>query len=480
MQSGENELPQNLQWGSGNFDKTKVAKRLQGVEYASDAFRFVRPPDLDKVNRDFLRATETEKISNEIPIGPYTVVIGKDPGNKHPTNCDNVFVGQITAPDSSLQTLIVVTDGAGHRPGAFEASQEVSQNFGRLYTQALLGKKTPAEALVTAVDESHKLLMSAFAENRAAWKEDDSITRFDSLNTTVTAIVLEETGAYHVVNVGNSPVFEVGPDAMTRLTRDDGLVGMMVDQGMIAPDDWYDHGARNVLLNMLGPSKEAKHDIKVKDVRQGNLPVGGQMLITTDWIQEIKRDYELTWVREHINSDTPQKYVARRLIDAAQSFPNSDNVALVLLRRMKSPAEIPISYTLPYRQGEGVVGPSSRIHNDQQISTNWYFVDIDHERNTVNLLHELDSKRMQRAEIPLALFRVLQIPPGQVKVMTSDMNESEQGWMIVSMIYEGDKHDMSAMLHRTQIMLERPDPVDPEKTETKYVLLETLAALNLQ
>jgi protein phosphatase len=109
-----------------------------------------------------------------------------------------------------------------------------------------LDVETPEEGLVAALQGA---VDTASAGIRAAIAEDPER---QGMGTTLTALLLARTGAcLALAHVGDSRAYLLRGGTMTQLTRDDTFVQMLVDEGVISPEEAHSHPRRAVVTRAL-------------------------------------------------------------------------------------------------------------------------------------------------------------------------------------------------------------------------------------
>ncbi len=139
--------------------------------------------------------------------------------------------------------LAVVADGMGGHEGGQEASRLAVEAIQETYADGLV---TDPQALLTAgFLEAHQRIQSYAITH----------TKLRGMGTTATAAVLVADRLYYA-HVGDSRLYRVNKEEITRLTHDHSYVGRLVENGVITPEEAEAHPQRNILTAALGAGAE--------------------------------------------------------------------------------------------------------------------------------------------------------------------------------------------------------------------------------
>jgi protein phosphatase len=128
-----------------------------------------------------------------------------------------------------------------------------------------------------------------------------------------------------VAHAGDSRAYLLRDGRLERITSDHTLVQMLVDGGVLSPEDAREHPRRHVVTNVLGgPRRGVNVEIKRREIADGDV-----LLLCTDGLTEALDEPEIA--RLLGQSDDPER-AAHDLIDAALSGDANDNITVVLAR----------------------------------------------------------------------------------------------------------------------------------------------------
>jgi protein phosphatase len=224
-----------------------------------------------------------------------------DVGRARSINQDSYLVGD---------SLFVVADGlGGHRAGEV-ASLTAVEAMKAVFTEPSLG------SLIDAVQ----------AANRAVKEKADDDPDLHGMATTVTAAALvmaEDEERLAVINVGDSRAYLLQRGELTQLSEDHSLVGELVREGMLTPEEAQVHPQRSVITRAIGLDPDVEID------SWQLLPYrGDRVLLCSDGLtNEVTDDAIAHVLREQLDPNV----AARELIDQANEHGGHDNITVVIV-----------------------------------------------------------------------------------------------------------------------------------------------------
>ena len=225
-----------------------------------------------------------------------------DTGRVRQNNEDNLLVSE---------RLFAVADGmGGHSAG--EVASQVAIDALRT---AFNGDPT-LDGLVGAVVRANQAVVVKAGED----------PEYNGMGTTLTAVALvpgADGEELVVVNVGDSRTYLLRQGELNQLTDDDSLVGQLVRDGRLHPDDARRHPQRNIITKALG--LEGSVDVDPLQL----IPVAGErLLLCSDGLSDEVHEDEIASILRQ-NSD-PQN-AARALVELANERGGGDNVTVVVI-----------------------------------------------------------------------------------------------------------------------------------------------------
>ncbi|RKN39337.1 PP2C family protein-serine/threonine phosphatase [Micromonospora endolithica] len=206
--------------------------------------------------------------------------------------------------------LVAVADGMGGMAAGDLASAIAIEAVGPLDVE------TPEDALVAALQGA---IHQATARIRQAVAEDPER---QGMGTTLTALLFARTGScLALAHVGDSRAYLFRGGVLKQVTRDDTFVQMLVDQGVITPDQASSHPRRAVVTQALQGEK-------VDPTYATMVPrAGDRWLLCSDGLSNVVRPDTLTEVlAEHPDAGE----CVRRLIDLALRAGGPDNITVAV------------------------------------------------------------------------------------------------------------------------------------------------------
>jgi len=224
--------------------------------------------------------------------------------------------------------LLVVADGMGGAAAGERASTlaiESIESFaldtlkwffhrGRAEEGALLGE------LRQAVERA----------DRSVFREADADHKLAGMGTTLTLAYTVGADLY-IAHVGDSRAYLSRGGELAQVTSDHTLVQMLVDQGVIRPEDAKHHARRNVVTNVIGgPQEGVQAEIHKLAIGEGDI-----LLLCSDGLTEAVKDRDIAAV---LSGAEPPEAMARSLVDLALKNGGPDNVTVIVGRYGTLPA----------------------------------------------------------------------------------------------------------------------------------------------
>jgi len=208
--------------------------------------------------------------------------------------------------------LAVIADGMGGYEGGQEASRLAVETVRQVYD--LASNSDPQQALVAAFYAAHANIQRYAMEH----------TQLQGMGTTCTALSIVGRQLFFA-HVGDSRLYLIRPDSVSRLTRDHSYVGRLVESGIVRLEDAETHPQRHILTAALGSGREVLPDMPEHPLA---LQDGDALVLCTDGLWSLVGDKELALT---VRSGTPAEACAA-LVKAALERGGPDNITLLVLR----------------------------------------------------------------------------------------------------------------------------------------------------
>jgi PPM family protein phosphatase len=208
--------------------------------------------------------------------------------------------------------LAIVADGMGGYEGGEHASRLAVETMCQVYRDS---PEDPQTALLVGIQTAHQLIQKQAREH----------AELSRMGTTCTAISLTGDKLYFA-HVGDSRLYLVRNQQLTRLTNDHSRVHEMVQAGILKPQDAENHPERNVLSRALGAGGESmRADIPDEPVA---LKPGDTLLLCSDGLWGVVGDEGLLEALKQLSPRDACKELVRR----ARECGAPDNITLQVLR----------------------------------------------------------------------------------------------------------------------------------------------------
>ncbi|WP_430780075.1 PP2C family protein-serine/threonine phosphatase [Actinoplanes sp. G11-F43] len=204
--------------------------------------------------------------------------------------------------------LLVVADGMGGMAAGDLAS--------RITIEAMVSLDTRIESehQMDALHQALELANGRIAEQVAA---DPSL---QGMGTTLTAVLFNGERAA-MAHVGDSRAYLLRDGRLNQLTKDDTYVQMLVDQGLIKPEEAAVHPRRAVVTRVLQGEPVTPAYVIVEPQR------GDRWLLCSDGLTGVVADPVL---EEELRTVADPKSCAERLIDLALRGGGPDNITVIV------------------------------------------------------------------------------------------------------------------------------------------------------
>ena len=208
--------------------------------------------------------------------------------------------------------LAIVADGMGGYEGGQEASRLAVETVRSIYDNAFDGD--PQESLVAAIAAAHQNIQRYAIEH----------PELSGMGTTCTALAIVGPRLYFA-HVGDSRLYLIRGDKVSRLTRDHSYVGRLVESGIVRSEDAESHPQRHILTAALGSGRDVEPDVPQQP---GSVEIGDTLILCTDGLWSLVGELELAQVAQ---SNSPAACCVK-LVNLALERGGADNITLLVLR----------------------------------------------------------------------------------------------------------------------------------------------------
>lgn len=220
---------------------------------------------------------------------------------------------------SDTADLAVVADGAGGHKGGAAASATAVNTLKGVWERELsagVPAEKAAEILTDALKQAHQAIL------------DQGNGNAELCGKSAIVVVYLHGGQYTVLNAGDCRAYLSTAEGWKQLTRDDSLLQLELEQGMVSPEEAIDHPDQSVLTQALGG-----HSVPKPHVVLGEYTAENDFLLCCDglWNQLPPGWHNTPWCTKPTNEAH-----ADRLLDMADQAveakgAKSDNVSAIWL-----------------------------------------------------------------------------------------------------------------------------------------------------
>jgi protein phosphatase len=237
-----------------------------------------------------------------------------DVGRQRSNNEDSFLYWE---PDSDADFLLkgrlaVVADGMGGYEGGQEASRLAVETVRSVYDNAFGGN--PQDTLIGALEAAHQNIQR-FAQGHP---------QFYGMGTTCTALAIVGR-QLSFAHVGDSRLYLIRGESISRLTRDHSYVGRLVETGIVRSEDAESHPQRHILTAALGSGRDVTPHIPE---HPNLLEEGDILLLCTDGLWGVVGDPNLARVVQ----TNPPAEACQKLVNMALERGGPDNITVLVLR----------------------------------------------------------------------------------------------------------------------------------------------------
>ncbi len=223
-------------------------------------------------------------------------------------------------------TLCVVCDGMGGHANGQDASRAATQAIQETFDTAPDGS-AGRELLRVGITLGHQRIRAlplAPGEARSG--------------STVVAVLITPHGA-EIAHVGDSRVYALGRGQIVQVTRDHSMVQLMVDAGMIKPEEAATHPDANKIMRALGIAPSVEVELRPEPLAFGP---GDVFVLASDGLTDLVSDAEILAIAGQL----PLEQAAGQLVDLANARGGHDNIT-VLLARTREPSLVASARVAP-------------------------------------------------------------------------------------------------------------------------------------
>ena len=158
--------------------------------------------------------------------------------------------------------------------------------------------------------------------NAAIWDKAQSDPALRGMGTTCTLVLVDEDRV-HIAHVGDSRAYRLRDGQLEQLTEDHTLVGRMVQEGRLSPEEAQHHPQRSIITRALGVDEDVQVDLETVELSEGD-----RLLLCSDGLSSMVDDGSIESV---LASESDPLRAADQLIDVANEAGGDDNITVVVI-----------------------------------------------------------------------------------------------------------------------------------------------------
>ncbi len=224
--------------------------------------------------------------------------------------------------DASLQwagVLLAVADGMG---GALAG--EVASGLAVTTLADELRTRTGNDGEGRSAEQHRQTLIhSVETANQKIRGEGDNNPQHRGMGTTLTAVWLHD-GVAEIAQVGDSRAYRFRGGHLQQLTKDQSLVGKLIEDGIITEEEAERIAGRNIILQALGSEEELDVVHQCEPLKPGEL-----LMLCTDGLSGVVNNTE---IEEELRKGGSLDELISRLIDMAEARGGPDNITILMGR----------------------------------------------------------------------------------------------------------------------------------------------------
>ncbi|OGO78421.1 MAG: hypothetical protein A2Y23_11185 [Clostridiales bacterium GWB2_37_7] len=220
--------------------------------------------------------------------------------------------------------LCIVADGMGGRNAGEVASSMAVEEIVEFIQEKYISVLTEKD---TSENKIFELIRNAiYYSNEKIYKKSLLNRECVGMGTTLSMILIKNSNLFYG-HVGDSRIYLIRKNIITKMTEDHSLVAELVKQGTIKPEEAFSHPQKNIITRALG----TEYDIEVDLGKQGIME-GDYVLLCTDGLSNLIKDDE---IMELVLKAKDVEQACDNLINKAKENGGYDNITVVVIHNNK-------------------------------------------------------------------------------------------------------------------------------------------------
>ncbi|HAS45899.1 MAG TPA: Stp1/IreP family PP2C-type Ser/Thr phosphatase [Microscillaceae bacterium] len=214
--------------------------------------------------------------------------------------------------ETSNGYVFVVCDGMGGAAGGATAARMAVNSIKVFFQHQYY--PSPQEAIRQSIQYANQQIFQA-AQNAPGMQ---------GMGTTCVLVLVRNDQVFYG-HVGDSRLYHLSNEKVTRVTKDHSFVQALVDQGVISDDEAETHPRRNELLRALGTQPMVEIDVSSSPIIPDRNDI---FLLCTDGLNGLVHDKS---IESTLNSPIDVEHKAIKLVQMANNLGGYDNTTVQLI-----------------------------------------------------------------------------------------------------------------------------------------------------
>jgi PPM family protein phosphatase len=241
---------------------------------------------------------------------PFRWSAATDTGKIREQNEDKFLVNQEIG-------LFIISDGMGGHQGGELASKIVVEDLPYMIENGLHRLRAQSVRSVRG------LLKKTITElNRQMVLEAESESGYKGMGATLVLALFCNQRTY-VANLGDSRMYLLRDGRLKQRTRDHSVVGTMVRNGEITPEEATDHEAQGQITRYVGMEEKARAYVRTFQVKSGD-----RYLLCSDGLTDM---IDEKMIAKTLDKVSDGQEACKQLVAAANTMGGHDNITVVII-----------------------------------------------------------------------------------------------------------------------------------------------------
>lgn len=241
-----------------------------------------------------------------------------DRGLVRPSNEDCFVVLQDLALPSQYLALAGVFDGVGGQVHGARASSAAAKYLAQLVRDSSLPHVSQRSSNV----ELEELMQQLHEKLKLDGLRDPALQGM-ATTATVALLAKDSPATLWIGHVGDSPAFRLRGRQLQKLIAEDTVVGDMLREGLVAPEDAVRHPKRYLITQALGSHRGISPHVAAHAKEPGD-----RFMLCTDGLTDMVSEYA---IRNILEAEPPAS-ACKQLVEAAKRAGGVDKVTVVVMR----------------------------------------------------------------------------------------------------------------------------------------------------